>query len=220
MLSTFKVRRRPNDRLPLHRRTRSKYNNIGPQVIKRWILRLVVLCIIFIVISRYWITGTWMLSNYENGDGWKTTPFPELQMARNIQLTAPGSHIPKIVHFIHGLRRPEPTLDLVHYLAIKAAHEVLKPDKIMFHYHYMPVGEHFERIKHLLTLRQVPLVENIFGRPVSHYAHRADVVRLEALLEFGGIYLDLDLISLKPVDHLLHHEFVMAQEGIGMTRQE
>ncbi|KAI9322299.1 hypothetical protein BX666DRAFT_1829521, partial [Dichotomocladium elegans] len=83
------------------------------------------------------------------------------------------------------------------------------------HYHYLPVGEMFERVKPMVTLRQVPLVNEIFGRPVSHFAHRADVVRLEALLEFGGIYFDLDLFALKPIDHLLDEEFVMGQEGIG-----
>ncbi|KAF1801338.1 hypothetical protein FB192DRAFT_1283008 [Mucor lusitanicus] len=84
----------------------------------------------------------------------------------------------------------------------------------MFHYHYMPVGDNFERARPMLTLHQVPLVEKVFDRPVSHYAHRADVVRLQVLEEYGGIYLDLDLISVKPVDHLLDREFIMAQEGV------
>jgi hypothetical protein len=72
----------------------------------------------------------------------------------------------------------------------------------------------------MLTLNKVPLVEKVFGRPVSHYAHRADVVRLQVLEEFGGIYLDLDLISLKPVDHLLNREFIMAQEGVGKVKMD
>ncbi|EPB88322.1 hypothetical protein HMPREF1544_04906 [Mucor circinelloides 1006PhL] len=140
--------------------------------------------------------------------------FKELTLARETKLTAVGTAIPKIVHFVYGLRDPNPTLDLIHYTAIKAAHDVLKPDKIMFHYHYMPVGDNFERARPMLTLNKVPLVEKVFDRPVSHYAHRADVVRLQVLEEFGGIYLDLDLISVKPVDHLLDREFIMAQEGV------
>ncbi|KAI8967881.1 hypothetical protein BDF20DRAFT_828546 [Mycotypha africana] len=84
----------------------------------------------------------------------------------------------------------------------------------MFHYHYLPTGEYFDRARPMLTLHKVPLVETVFGRPVAHYAHRADVVRLQVLQEYGGIYLDLDLIPLKPVDHLLKKEFVMAQEGV------
>ncbi|KAK4513009.1 uncharacterized protein ATC70_003720 [Mucor velutinosus] len=140
--------------------------------------------------------------------------FKELTLARETKLSTVGTAIPKIVHFVYGLRDPNPTLDLIHYTAIKAAHDVLKPDKIMFHYHYMPVGDNFERARPMLTLNKVPLVEKVFDRPVSHYAHRADVVRLQVLEEFGGIYLDLDLISVKPVDHLLDREFIMAQEGV------
>ncbi|KAI7892479.1 uncharacterized protein EV154DRAFT_418551 [Mucor mucedo] len=136
-------------------------------------------------------------------------------MARETKLVAVGDRIPKIVHFVYGLRDPEPTLDLIHYTAIKAAHDILKPEKILFHYHHLPVGDNFERARHMLTLRQVPMVTSVFNQPVSHYAHRADVVRLQVLEEFGGIYLDLDLISLKPVDHLLDKEFIMAQEGVG-----
>jgi hypothetical protein len=144
-----------------------------------------------------------------------TQNFKELTIARETKLAPTGSSIPKIVHFVYGLRGPNPTLDLIHYTAIKSAYDVLKPAAIMFHYHYMPTGANFERARHMLTLHQVPLVETVFGRPVSHYAHRADVVRLQVLEEYGGIYLDLDLISLKPVDHLLDREFIMAQEGIG-----
>ncbi|KAI9243850.1 hypothetical protein BY458DRAFT_448087 [Sporodiniella umbellata] len=85
----------------------------------------------------------------------------------------------------------------------------------MFHYHHMPIGENFEKAKPMLTMNKVDLIEKVFSKPVSHYAHRADVVRLQVLEKYGGIYLDLDLISLKPVDHLLNKEFVMAQEGVG-----
>lgn len=143
--------------------------------------------------------------------------FKELTIARETKLLPTGTSIPKIVHFVYGLRGPNPTLDLIHYTAIKSAYDVLKPTAIMFHYHYMPTGANFERAKHMLTLHKVPLVETVFDRPVSHYAHRADVVRLQVLEEYGGIYLDLDLISLKPVDHLLDREFIMAQEGIGIS---
>lgn len=37
-------------------------------------------------------------------------------------------------------------------------------------------------------------VTEVFGNPVWHYAHKADVIRLEALKEFGGIYLDVDVL--------------------------
>ena len=123
--------------------------------------------------------------------------------------------IPKIVHFVYGMKDRNPELDLIQYLSIKSAQEVIKPEKILFHYHYLPTGEWFELIRPHLTLRQVDIPTKVFGNRVDHYAHRADVVRLEALKEFGGIYLDLDVIMMKSLDHLLDEEFAMGHEGIG-----
>lgn len=209
--------RQHGSRLPFHQQKTSHGNRIAFN--KRWILRCTVIFVFVFMVIRQWTSTSSMLSRYGRARGdLDNTYLAELSVARNVKVSPPqAERIPKIVHFIHGLRGPEPTLDLIHYLAIKAAHDVVRPETIYLHYHYMPVGEMFERVRPMVTLRQVPLVENIFGRPVYHYAHRADIVRLEALMEFGGIYFDLDLFALKPVDHLLDQEFVMGQEGVGKS---
>lgn len=220
--------RSSNSKLPFYK----SYTKKSAKQKQKWFIRLAVLTIVII-----FLVGRWHKSPSKEQQTYKDdqqtirrpnalevilkTPSPadardfkELTIARETTLKPVGDRIPKIVHFVYGLRDPGPTLDLIHYAAIKSAHDVLKPDKIMFHYHHMPVGENFERARPMLTLRQVPLVTTVFGQPVTHYAHKADVVRLEVLEKYGGIYLDLDLISLKPVDHLLDREFVMAQEGV------
>ncbi len=40
------------------------------------------------------------------------------------------------------------------------------------------------------------------------------MLRLEILLEYGGIYLDLDVMLLAPLGPLLDRELVMAREGV------
>lgn len=45
-----------------------------------------------------------------------------------------------------------------------------------------------------MELRKVRDVTEIWGNPVLHFAHKADVIRLEALKEFGGVYLDVDVL--------------------------
>ena len=161
------------------------------------------------------------MDTVSNGDN-----FPELQLLGRPSYNHRPSNgnadgIPRdYCSFLYGfLRDPEPTLDIVHYLAIKTAHDLIRPNQILFHYHYLPVGECWERVRPLLTLQQVPLVTEVMGRPVQNYAHRADVIRLEVLNRFGGIYLDMDLMMLKPIDHLLQNNFVMGQEGIGMGQK-
>ena len=43
-----------------------------------------------------------------------------------------------------------------------------------------------------VTLQKVRDVKTIFGNSVTNFAHKADVIRLEVLLKYGGIYLDSD----------------------------
>ena len=51
--------------------------------------------------------------------------------------------------------------------------------------------------------------DEVFGRPLRHYAHQADIVRLKSLLKTGGIYLDIDTICCRSFDDLLVHPCVL-----------
>ena len=109
--------------------------------------------------------------------------------------------IPNIIHFVFGMApdfggRP---FILFHYLAIKSAYEVNKPDKIYFVCAYEPTGEWFEKAKPYIEIVKIDPPKEIFGRPLKHYAHQADIIRLQRIIEFGGIYMDLDVICQKPL---------------------
>ncbi len=122
--------------------------------------------------------------------------------------------IPNILHFVFGMA-PDfggKPFSLVHYLAIRSAAVLNDPVDILFHYQYEPRGEWWERIKPQLTLNKIVVPEKIFGNPLHHVAHKADVVRLQMLQDHGGIYLDLDTISIKPLKGLLDHSFVIGEE--------
>lgn len=122
--------------------------------------------------------------------------------------------IPNIFHFVFGMAadfggRP---FSLSHYLAIKSAVEVNKPTAVYFHYEFEPSGPLWEKIKPLLTLNKIKAPGSFLGRPLYHVAHKADVVRLQALKETGGIYLDLDTICVKPLHGLFNNSFIIGQE--------
>ena len=104
------------------------------------------------------------------------------------------SKIPNIIHFVFGLKEQKEEFELYRYIAIKSAYEVNKPDKIYFHYYYEPFGYYWDKIKALLTLNKVELPNEIYGNQIYHYAHKADIIRLQKLIEYGGIYLDIDTI--------------------------
>lgn len=72
-----------------------------------------------------------------------------------------------------------------------------------------------------LVLVEARNVTAIWGKKVNVIEHKADVLRLEALLHFGGIYSDLDVIWLKSpsipispdVPALTSYEFTISQES-------
>ncbi|POW12909.1 hypothetical protein PSTT_04191 [Puccinia striiformis] len=98
----------------------------------------------------------------------------------------------------------------IHYASIQSAIQILRPTEIQFHYHHRPGGWWFERALEIEGLLWSRNVTEIFGRPVKHFAHKADIIRLEALRDYGGIYLDLDV---RNFDSLLNQEVVLGQEA-------
>lgn len=123
--------------------------------------------------------------------------------------------IPNEYHFIFGLSADfgEKPFSLIHYLAVLSCYKVNRPSKMTFHYEYEPKGIWWERAKPYLCLAQVDTPVSIYGRPLKHYAHRADVLRLQILIDFGGIYLDLDVLCLRPFADLRHFAVVLGKEG-------
>lgn len=98
-----------------------------------------------------------------------------------------------------------------------AAFHVQRPERILLHCYNEPHGPWWDETKKLcgntLELHLLAPVTAIFGRPLRHYAHKSDVVRLEALLEHGGIYLDIDVVLVHSLDVLRVYHTVLAEEG-------
>jgi len=61
------------------------------------------------------------------------------------------------------------------------------------HYEHLPRGPWWDEIVPHLTLIKTIVPDEIYGRPIRHFAHKADVLRLLAMKYSGGIYLDIDM---------------------------
>lgn len=114
----------------------------------------------------------------------------------------------KAVHFVYGLKQVEvfPFYAAVAVLSAQARHPNATT---FFYYHYEPVGPYWDLIKSKVKIIHVPNFDYFGVAKINHYAHKADVVRLLALCEIGGLYLDLDSITLRSMDELTGHPFVM-----------
>jgi hypothetical protein len=103
---------------------------------------------------------------------------------------------------------------IVSYLAVRSAAEVHRPEELVVYYDREPTGHWWEAARtYLDRVVRVAAPTEIGGRPVVHPAHRADLVRLDVLLRDGGVYLDLDVLSVRSIAPLLNEVFVLGQEG-------
>jgi len=132
-----------------------------------------------------------------------------------------NSSIPRIFHFVFGLRPQREPFHLAYYLCLASCIQLNRPDRVYFHYHHEPYGRYWDLIKEKLTLEKVEPVEFIsrfdyedkFIQKHLTYAHHADFIRLEKLLEHGGVYADIDTLFLHPYpDSLFDNPCVLGRE--------
>jgi hypothetical protein len=124
--------------------------------------------------------------------------------------------IPRILHYCFGLTpdfggRP---WGLVHHACVASAIHHIKPERVFFYYEHEPQGPWWDLTRILVDRVPVKAPTEVFGNPIHHYAHRADVLRLDRLLEHGGICMDVDVFVHRGFDDLIDNPVVMGQEGI------
>lgn len=116
------------------------------------------------------------------------------------------SEIPKIIHFIHIGKRQ---FGLLHFVAVRSAHTVNCGYEIVLHCDSEPHGFWWDKAKPHIRVAPIIPPTHIGGIPLEHAAHQADVHRLMALGTQGGIYLDLDIVCVRPFTALLKHTMVL-----------
>ena len=143
-------------------------------------------------------------NKYENNSENNSENNIENNSENNSEYQENTKNIPKIIHFIYfGYT----DFKFVHYFAIKTAYDNNPSYKINLYNYKLPKNN----IWFDLTLQYVNIIhteppESIYGNKLNTYAHRADIVRLEKLIEYGGFYLDIDVWTLKSFDSLLNIE--------------
>lgn len=122
--------------------------------------------------------------------------------------------IPNMIHFIFGMDEQfgGKPFSYIHYLAVRSAIAVNKPDQVILHYAFEPRTEWWEAIKPYVVLNRLTPPTSVFGKPVQHFAHRSDILRLEIMRSEGGIYLDMDVFCVCSLGPLRSHSLVMGVE--------
>lgn len=134
-----------------------------------------------------------------------------------------NASIPNLFHFIFGLKKQKESFHLAFYLCIESCRQVNQPDEIVLHYHYEPHGKYWDHLKDSVTLSKVALSDYVrryrygfrdrYNRKYN-YAHHSDFIRLEKLIEHGGVYVDIDTIFVNKIpEHLFEKPFVLGREA-------
>lgn len=130
------------------------------------------------------------------------------------------ARIPNLFHFIFGLKEQNEPFHLMYYLCLESCIQVNNPQIVYFYYVYEPFGPYWELIKPKLTLVKVSpnqFVEKFkypkIGRKNLSYAHHADFIRIEKLLDKGGVYADMDTLFVEKLpEYLFEKPFVLGRE--------
>lgn len=124
--------------------------------------------------------------------------------------------IPNQIHFIFiKPQDKEIKFSFIYYIAIYSAWKINNPDKIYFYYNYDMKGKWFDKLKEIpnIIFEKVEVPTHIGKKPLKKVAHKADIIRMQKLYERGGIYMDIDTISVKPYKHLLKNKVVLGKQG-------
>jgi hypothetical protein len=116
--------------------------------------------------------------------------------------------IPNIFHFIYLGFTP---FSYIHYLSILTCKYINNPDTINLYTHYTIKNntEWWYKIQKIVNIVYVEIPNDIFGNKIEKYQHMSDIIRLEKLIEYGGIYLDLDVICVRPLYILFKNKCVL-----------
>ena len=141
------------------------------------------------------------------------------------------ARVPRIAHFVFGLRSQTEPFHVLHYVAIESCRLLNAPDAIYFHCQGVPFGLYWDLIRPHLELHRVEPVEAVdairYDEPIEpwRYAHHSDVIRLDALIQHGGLYCDIDAIWSRPLpveawdcSFLIGREGAVGDPRTGLTR--
>ncbi|XP_012937541.2 uncharacterized protein LOC106011666, partial [Aplysia californica] len=109
-------------------------------------------------------------------------------------------HVPNVVHLInYGSEE----LVFRNAIGLYSVLTILKPCLVLLHGDVIPRGLNWftvlPRATRMVFVPRTPLTR-INGRAIKHIQSSADITRIDVLLEYGGIYLDSDMVILKPID--------------------
>lgn len=189
-----KNRRTPKARMSIKR----KLNEVGMRVENYFIIVTAIISIVILQMSTGFLTEAYLR-------------YKDLALGTGSKVSNRFDHtvVPPIVHFVWTNQIKYP-FSFHHALSIISAAEQIEPEVINLWFIRQPRGIWWDMVlkrvpKSKLRLRLLDPQQKNRVQMTDH----GDVIRLENLLEFGGILLDFNVIILRPLDQLMKYKAVV-----------
>lgn len=132
--------------------------------------------------------------------------------------TDPCAEIPKIIHLLYF---GETEFYNFHHRCVHSMIQYMPDYDIRIYNAKEPVGnKYWDDIKKQsrVSIHKIDPPVYYDGFELKHFQYKADVVRLELLYEHGGVYLDLDMLIVRPFHDVFKsgHSFYISEERAGI----
>lgn len=115
-------------------------------------------------------------------------------------------------YYIHFIFFGFTEFEFVHYIAVLSAKKH-NPNAIINMFYYKESNnEYWIKIKEFCNMIYTIPPNYANNKTIDHYQYKADFLRLEILYEYGGVYLDIDVITLKSFESLIDYDCCLSGE--------
>jgi len=126
-----------------------------------------------------------------------------------------SASIPKIIHLLYFGETPFFNFQ---YKCVKSMIEHMPNYQIIIYNNKQPVNnKYWDALmkERNITIKNIVVPEFYDGFELKHFQYKADVVRLELLYEYGGVYLDLDMFIVKNFEKVINSgkDLYLSKEG-------
>ena len=173
------------------------------------VLILVLLCLAILVLKRS--------EGVTRSEKFVGLPIKQLSpISQSVYSTCLNQVVPRFLHLVWFYDKPS-SFRFHHLIAVKAALRFFRPTKIFFWHNTVPTGIYWDEcLKFVsssqLLMTQIESPDVVMERKIFSVEHKSDVVRMQALLEYGGLYIDFDVILLRDITSLLCYEFTLGED--------
>ena len=123
--------------------------------------------------------------------------------------------IPNIIHFIVGIEKDDYPFLFISYLSILSSYLINKPNKIYIWYNHLPNGKWWDKTLKIKNteLKKIKVQKKFNNKEILDINHKKDFLKINILYNYGGIYLNLNTISLRSYRSILTDSTVMIRKN-------